>query len=342
MDITVWGAGAIGGITGGELTRAGHNVLLVDANAEHVAALKRDGLSVEDARGNWRVRVKAATPDEVRDPLGLVLLAVKAQATPLALEQIIPHLTDASVVVSVQNGLNEEPIAERIGARRTVGCLVTWGADWVAPGRIRYGGPGRLTLGELDGQVSSRVRDLAAMLSVVQPTQVTENIWGLLWAKTCYAALLFATALTDETVYDVAERSFPVQRMLVRLVAEAMAVADASGVRLEAFDEFDPAVYRAGASGDRAAIAEAMAATSQFYRRQTKVKTGVWRDLAVRKRKTEVDAQIGLVAAKGRRLGVATPLLDRLVAMIHDLEDRRRVMGWANLDELAALTPNDW
>jgi 2-dehydropantoate 2-reductase len=338
MHITVWGAGAIGGITGGALARAGHDVLLVDAYEDHVAALKRDGLTVEDARGNWHVPVKAATPAEVRGPLGLILLAVKAQATTDAIEQIVPHLTDASVVVSVQNGLNEELIAERIGAARTVGCLVNWAADWMAPGRIQFGGPGSFLVGELDGAMTPRVRDLAGLLSAVMPSGTTDNIWGCLWAKSCYAALLFATALTDETIYDVVERPFPTQRMLVRLVAEAMAVAEASGVRLVAFDEYNPILYRKGASGDAAAVGEAMAAVSRFYRRHTKVKTGIWRDLVVRKRKTEVDSQIGAVAARGRRLGVPTPLLDRVVTMIHELEDGRRGMSWANLDELVALT----
>lgn len=338
MSITVWGAGAIGGITGGALTRAGHDVLLVDVHEEHVAALQRDGLTVEDARGNWHVPVKAATPATVRGPLDLVLLAVKAQATSTALDQLVPHLTDASVVVSVQNGLNEEVIAERIGSTRTVGCLVNWAADWIGPGRILFGGPGSFVVGALDGRMTPRVRNLADLLSAVMPSGITDNIWGCLWAKTCYSALLFATALTDETIYDVVERPFPTQRMLVLLVAEAMAVADASDVRLVAFDEYDPDLYRKGAAGDRAAIEEAMAAVSRFYRMHTKVKSGIWRDLVVRKRKTEVDSQLGVVTAKARRLGIPTPLLDRAIAMIHDLEGGRREMGWPNLDELIALT----
>ncbi|RPI08540.1 MAG: 2-dehydropantoate 2-reductase [Zetaproteobacteria bacterium] len=338
MDITVWGAGAIGGITGGALTRAGHDVLLVDVHAEHVAAMNRDGLSVEDSRGDWHVPVKAAVPGHVRGPLGLVLLAVKAQATPAALESIVPRLTDASVVVSVQNGLNEEAIAARIGATRTVGCLVNWAADWIGPGRILFGGPGSFLVGELDGRLTARVKELADLLSAVMPSGTTENIWGCLWAKTCYAALLFATALTDETIYDVVERPFPTQQMLVRLVAEAMAVAEASGVRLVAFDEYDPELYRRGAAGDRAAVEEAMGAVSRFYRMHTKVKSGIWRDLVVRKRKTEVDSQLGAVIAKARGMGIGTPLLDRVVEMIHDLEDGRRTMGLVNLDELVALT----
>jgi 2-dehydropantoate 2-reductase len=335
--VTVWGAGAIGGITGAALARAGRDVLLVDVNTEHVAVMQRGGLHVEDARGDWHVLVRAATPGEIREPLEVVLLTVKAQATPDALVQIAPHLTDRSVVVSLQNGLNEEMIAERIGADRTVGCLVNWSADWIAPGRVQFGGAGSFLLGELDGAMTPRLADLADLLQAVMPTRTTGNIWGYLWAKTCYAALLFATALTDATIYEVVEGPYPIQRTLVRLVAESMAVAETVGVRLEAFDEYDPAVYRRGAAGDRSAVLEAMAATSRFYRGLTKVKSGIWRDLAVRRRKTEVEAQIGVVAAKGGRLGVPTPLTERLIAMIHDLEDGRRPMGRENLDELAAM-----
>jgi 2-dehydropantoate 2-reductase len=337
MQLTVWGAGAIGGITGGALTRAGWDVLLVDVHEEHVRAMAAEGLHVDDGDGGWHVFVRAATADQVRSPLGLVLLAVKAQATAAALEQIAPHLTEQSVVVSLQNGLNEEIIANRIGAERTIGCLVNWAADWIGPGRIQFGGRGSFMLGELNGAMTPRLKDLAGMLSVVMPVETTSNIWGYLWAKTCYGSLLFATALTNETVYDIVERSSHIQRMLVRLVAEAMTVAESAGVKLEGFDEYDPEWYRRGAAGDAAAMESAMGAVSRFYRAHTKVRTGIWRDLAVRKRKTEVDAHLGLVAEKGRALSVPTPLTNRLIIMIHELEDGRRSMGWENLEELVAL-----
>jgi 2-dehydropantoate 2-reductase len=337
MRVTIWGAGAIGGITGASLARAGHDVLLVDVNAEHVAAMRREGLRILDGRGDWHASVRAATPEEVRGPLGTILLAVKAQATATAVEQFGPHLAPEGIVVSLQNGLNPEHIAARVGAGRTLGCLVNWAGDWIAPGRIQFGGEGSFVLGELDGRLTPRLQAIGDLLSVAMPIRLTENIWGFLWAKTCYASLLFATALTDEAVYDVVERSAPIQGMLVRLVAEAMAVADASGVRLESFDEYDPALYRRGAAGDGASVQEAMAAISRFYRRHTKVKTGIWRDLVVRKRKSEVDSQLGVIVEKGKVLGVSTPLTARLIQMIHEREDGTRPMGWANLEELATL-----
>jgi 2-dehydropantoate 2-reductase len=337
MRIAVWGAGAIGGITGAALARAGQEVLLVDINEAHVAAMKQHGLHIEDPAGDWHTRVEAATPDEVRGPLGMVLLAVKGQATSGALDQIVPRLTDRSLIVSLQNGLNEEIIAARIGADRTIGCLVNWAADWIAPGRIQFGGHGSFLVGELDGVMTARVASLASLLSIAMPAKVTDNIWGYLWAKTCFGALLFATALTDEAIHEVVERSFDIQHMLVLLVAEGMAVARAAGVRLESFDEYEPSLYSEGARGDHAAIREAMAAVSRFYRAQTKVKSGIWRDLAIRKRRTEVEAQLGAITAKGESLGVPTPLTTRLVVMIHELEEGRRSMGWANLTELVGL-----
>jgi len=116
-----------------------------------------------------------------------------------------------------------------------------------------------------------------------------------------------------------------------------MAVADKAGVRIEPFDEFDPAWYRAALAGDTGARARAMTAIATHYRAHTKTKTGIWRDLAVRKRKTEVDGQLGMLVAKGESLGVAMPLTRRLIELIRDLEDGRRQMDWANLEPLAAL-----
>jgi 2-dehydropantoate 2-reductase len=260
---------------------------------------------------------------------------VKSQHTPVALDVIAPRLAPQGTVVSLQNGLNEELIAARVGAHRTVGCLVNWAADWQAPGRILHGGEGALVLGELDGRPSERVQRLAKLLDVVSPTRVSDNILGYTWAKHVYGALLVATALVDAHVWEVVERSPAVQQMLVALVVENMAVAERAGIRLLAFDEYDPADYHAAARGDAAARARAMASIAGHYRAATKTKTGIWRDLAVRRRKTEVGALLGATLAKARALGLAMPLTERLIALIEELETGRRQMAWANLDELA-------
>jgi 2-dehydropantoate 2-reductase len=339
MTVTVVGAGAIGGVTGASLARAGHDVLLVDQAADHVAAMQAGGLTIVTPDGAWTVQVRAVTPSALPPTLDLVLLAVKAQHTAAAVDAIAPRLSARGMVVSLQNGLNEPLIAARVGAERTLGCLVNWAADWVAPGRIQHGGVGTFAIGELDGELSPRVKELAELLAAVTPVQVTTNIAGYKWAKHVYGALLVATALVDAHVYDVVQRSPAVQRTLVALVGEGMAVAEAEGVRLEAFDEFDPAWYRAALAGDAEAVARGMAAISRFYRGHTKTKTGIWRDLVVRKRKTEVEAHLGATLERAGRHGLHTPLTRRLLQLIGEIEAGRRAMAWANLDDLgAALT----
>ncbi len=283
MKVTVYGAGAIGGTTGAALARAGHDVLLVDSHPPHVEAINAHGLTIERDGEAITTRVRAVLPAYLGHDLSLVLLAVKSHHTAEVLEQITPRLAPTGIIVSLQNGLSEELIAQAIGPERTVGCLVNWAADWIGPGRILHGGHGAFVLGELDGRLTPRVRELADLLSAFVETPVTDNIWGYKWGKLIYGALLFGTAIVDAHVYEVVEGSDDIQRVLVGLVGEGLAVADKAGVRVEPFDEFDPAWYRAALGGDDAARQRAMGAIAAHYRAHTKTKTGIWRDLAVRK-----------------------------------------------------------
>src|SRR5262245_2858427 len=181
MTSPVFGAGAIGGVTGAALARAGHDVLLVDRAEDHVAAMNAQGLTIESREGATTVPVRAITAAALGHGLALVLLAVKSQDTPSALEILAPRLAADGAIVSLQNGLNEELIAAKVGAARTVGCLVNWAADWVAPGRIQHGGTGTFAIGELDGELSPRVKELAELLGVVTPVEVRRNIPGCKW-----------------------------------------------------------------------------------------------------------------------------------------------------------------
>jgi len=144
MRIVVWGSGAIGGVVGAAMAAAGEDVLMVDVVPEHVEAMNDRGLLVTSATGEQRVAVRAALPAQVSGTLDLVFLAVKSQFTNDALDAILPQLAPTSAVVSLQNGVNEPHIANRIGAGRTIGCLVDFSSDYVAPGEIARGRAGNL------------------------------------------------------------------------------------------------------------------------------------------------------------------------------------------------------
>ena len=330
--ILIWGAGAIGGTLGAYWARAGHEVLLVDHAADHVAAMNRDGLSIEGPVEEFRQPVRAATPDEVEGTYRRVVLAVKAHHTEGATRQLLPHLAEDGFVLSAQNGLNEIAIARIAGERRVIGCFVNFGADYLAPGRILRGNRAAVVVGEIDGSVTRRAREMHALLKEFEPdAELTTDIWGYLWGKLGYGALLFATALTNESIADAlaSERHVPVFRALGE---EVMRVAAAKGVRPRGFNGFDPAAFQPGSAED--ALKASIGAMVAFNRGSAKSHSGIWRDLAIRKRRTEVDAQIGVIAAIGREVGVATPALEKLVALIHDIEDGRKPLAWSTLDEM--------
>src|SRR5260221_9592478 len=126
MRYAVFGSGAIGGTVGARLARGGHDVLLCDTDAEHVAAINRDGLSIEGPVEQFRVRLRAVTPEGLPSSLGIVLLAGKAHHTAEGMEGIKPRLAAGGFVVSLQNGLNEGLIAEAVGGGWVGGPFVNF------------------------------------------------------------------------------------------------------------------------------------------------------------------------------------------------------------------------
>jgi len=334
MDITVVGAGAIGGTMGAYLARAGHRVTFVDAVPEHVRAINERGLIIEGSTGSFTVRASAIVPDAMTGLLGMVFLAVKTMHTDIAAHQIAPHLAPDGAIVSMQNGFNEDRIATVVGRARTLGAFVNFGADYQEPGRIMFGGAGALYIGELDGAPSRRVEALVAVLQDFLPnTQATTNIWGYLWGKHAYGALLKATALVDAPIADVL--AVPAARpALANIAGEVLAVAAAEGVRTEGFDGFDPAPFAFGPQRDVRKIEASLDALVAFNRKSLKAKSGIWRDLAVRKRKTEVEAMVAGVRGHAERHGLSIPLVEALGRMIGEIETGTREMSWDNLRAL--------
>ena len=334
MRFLVWGAGAIGGTLGAYLARAGHEVTFVDTDVDHVTAIDAIGISITGRIAEFIQLVPAFTPEALTGKWDTIILATKAHHTEAATHALFPHLTDGGCVVSAQNGLNELAIARIVGEDRTVGSFVNFGADYIKPGVIHYGGRGAVVVGEIDGRVTPRVSTIhEALLPFDDRAIVTDNIWGYLWGKEAYGAMLFATALTNDSIADAL--AMPRYRALyVELAREILGVADARGITPEAFDGFDPSAFMPSASDDDAA--RSLDALVEHNRRSAKTHSGIWRDLAVRKRRTEVDAQLGIVVTLGRESGVPTPLTARLVDLIHDVENGHRDQSLETLDALAA------
>ena len=318
---------------GAHLARAGHDVTMVDTVEAHVAAIDSAGIRITGPISAFTARVPAFTPATLRGEWDTVILATKAHHTETAARALLPHLSAAGCVISAQNGLNELIIADIVGPERTVGAFVNFGADYLEPGVILHGSRAAVVVGEIDGRVTPRamaIRD--DWLDFDDRAIVTPNIWGYLWGKEAYGAMLFATALTNESIADAL--AMPAySHLYVALAREILAVAKARGVTPESFDGFDPSAYLPEAPAG--AAARSLDDLVAHNRRSAKTHSGIWRDLAVRKRRTEVDAQLGIVVTLGKETGVATPLATRLVELIHDIENGVRPLSLETLDVLA-------
>lgn len=336
MQNVIWGCGAIGGVVGAGMAAAGEDVLLVDIVPEHVQAMNEGGLVVKSAAGEQRVAVRAALPEQASGTFERVFLAVKTQFTDAALDAIEPHLGPESVVISLQNGVNEPHIAQRIGAHRTIGCLVDFSSDYHGPGLIVRGRTGNLFIGELDGSKTARIEEIRRLLAQAVPTHVCSNIMGYVWAKMCKGTLDANTALVDANALEIrADRQYHPVR--IQLAREAIQVAAADGVRVEPFSHFDPAPFL---DTSPAGTETAFAALDEIARGQakgnTKIRTGYWRDIVVRKRKTEIEHITGEIVRRGELHGVPTPLNRLQLQMFEEIESGRRPMRWENLDEMKA------
>src|SRR5712691_2119842 len=337
MKLLVWGAGAIGGTIGAHLARAGHDVTFVDRATDHVDAINKSGLRIEGPLTQFVSRTPACTPDELRGEFEHIVLAVKAQDTEGATRELTPHLGANGYVVSAQNGLNELVIKKIVGDARTMGCFVNFGADYLEPGVIQYAGRGAVVLGEIDGRTTPRIEELhRAFLDFDDRAIVTTNIWGYLWGKLAYGAQLFATALTNDSIADaLADPEY--RDVYVEVAREVMRVARARQITPEGFDGFDPRAFAPDA--DRAIADRSLDEMVAFNRRSAKTHSGIWRDIAVRTPRTETDAQLGSIVTLGAEAGVSTPLIARLIALMHEVEDRRRPQSHETLDLLKAALP---
>ncbi|HUB22390.1 MAG TPA: amidase family protein, partial [Streptosporangiaceae bacterium] len=303
------GCGAIGGTVAAGLVRDGHDVLVSDADPAVVAAINENGLRIEGPIENFAVAVPAVLPADLPERLDCpVLVACKSQHTAAAAASLAGRMHGDGFVVSMQNGMNADQLAAVVGAERVVEAFVNFGADVIAPGVVLRGSRETFVIGEVDGTISDRVRAVAADIADAKPT---EDIMGYLWGKEAYGAMLAAIAVSDASIADGLED--PAYTPM--LVAVAREVLDQAPVPPKGFDGFDPEDLEGS-----------LAPLVVFNRRSAKTHSGIYRDLMVRHRPTEVPAHLG---------GLKGPMLRRVVELIGEIEQGRRTCERSNLDLLA-------
>lgn len=315
--------------------RSGERVVFVDSAHDHVAAMRAEGLSITGPIAEFRVPATAICPEELDGQYRRILLCVKAQDTESATKVLAPHLAPDGYIVSVQNGLNESTIGAIVGIERTIGCFVNFGADYLSPGVIQYSGYGAVIVGEVTGAITDRLRVLHRLFAAFdERAKMSDNIFGYLWSKEAYGALLFATALTDESIADcLALERF--RQLFISLAREVLGVATSRNIKCETFDGFSPESFLPGSTDEQAA--SSLSELVEHNRRSVKTHSGIWRDLAIRKRRTEVDAQLGAIVREADGCGLKVPITARLIQLVHEVEAGSRQRGLSSLAALAEM-----
>ena len=331
--IAVLGAGAIGSSISADLTKAGHDVTVIDQWPQQVEALKATGLRIQMPDGEVQTPIRALHLCDLASAnleFDIVLLAVKSNDDRWLAEFIKPYLKADGVLVGTQNGMNDDTLASIVGRNRVVGCAMELSAEIFTPGLVKRNTTHKTTwfaVGELDGLYTPRVKEVAALLGHVGRCDVTNNIYGAKWTKLIANTMTmgpFGLLGLGNTDAANVPGMFEVS---VQLGRESAAVGAALGYRTEAIfglraDEF------AGSSDENL-----VTAMKTLLGHVSRGRTAPIHD-HIKGRRSEMEYISGVVSKKGRELGIATPFNDAVVEIDRAINRGEIKMDRSNFDLL--------
>jgi len=333
IRVAVVGAGAIGGIVAAFLARAGWDLEVVCKHRETVDRALSEGFHIFGVQGEHRIPLRGVK--EIHDlsgPKEVVFLATKANDATEAARVLLPFLKENSVVVSLQNGVCEDALAEILGRNQVIGCVVGWGASMHGPGELEITSGGEFVIGSLDSPSEGSVPRIKQMLDEVAPTRISGNIMGELYAKLIVNACINSLGVIAGKKLGELLAMKRTRQVFTAIMREAMAVAAAAGIKVE---------RGGGGKLDYYRFLEGDGVLSRMKRdflvrvigfKYRRIKSSSLQSLE-RGHKTEVDYLNGYIYAQGRQHGVPTPINDAVVRMIKEIESGQRKMTPENLKD---------
>jgi len=342
------GAGAIGGYVGGHLTRAGHDVTLIDPWPEHVERMRAHGLELSGVTEAERhvVKVNALHLTEVQQlsrkrPVDIAFVCVKSYDTEWATLLIRQYLAPDGFVVSLQNCINEERIAALIGWGRTTGCIASLiAAELYEAGRVKrtvpMGGERHTVfrVGEPHGRITPRVQEIAELLRCVDSAKATSNLWGERWSKLVVNAMRNGLSAATGLYGNQRDTAEGPRWLSIRLGSQAVRVGQALGYSLERMLGMEPEMLARAGEGHRDALAEITDILLEgVKKRADDQRPSMAQDIA-KGRRTETDFINGYVYARGAEIGVEAGLHGRMNELVKRVErglapaSAQHIAGW--------------
>ncbi len=353
--IGVLGAGGIGGTISACLAHAGYDITIIDQWPAHVDKIKRDGLSFIDLEKEFIVKVPALHLCEainMKEGFDAAFLSVKSYDTVWAAHFLSRFLKPDGFILPAQNGLNDETVAGVVGAQRTVGCVVVISAGCYEPGRVVRTDPVTMhsfTVGELDGKVTPRAREMVDALKKVGPSEVTSNIKGARWSKMVVNCMYNALAglLGPNTSGMTPEQQATRLRVSATLGGEVVRVALSQGIEVETPYEITPQEFvrtntlagiKVVTDKLEAAARQRGNAAEQLKRLGQPARPSLLQDV-IKGRRSEVEFLNGVIVKKGAECGVMTPLNAALTDLMRQVDSGALKPDPANLKRLEPFLP---
>ncbi|MGE0416583.1 MAG: ketopantoate reductase family protein [Acetobacteraceae bacterium] len=335
--IAIVGAGAVGGYVGAHLTAGGHDVTLIDPWPDHVEALKTNGFEIFGMTPQERmtVKVNAMHLTEVQNlakqkPIDIAFISVKSYDSVWATQLIAQYLSSSGCVVSMQNCINEERVASVVGWGRTLGCIVTGGVgvDLYQPGHIRRGYAKRADItsfyiGEPSGIITKRAEEIADIMSCVDASKATDNLWGERWTKLCVNGMRNGVSAATGMGGNARDGHDAVRRVCIALGGESVRVGQALGYKLGKVGALPFEMLAKASEGDRASYDEisrllveggAGQAERSDYQRPSMAQ-----DME-KGRRTEIEFMNGFIAEQARTVGMRAPTHEMLTRQVLRVE----------------------
>lgn len=332
MRIAIVGCGAMGTVLGAYLSKSGQDVQMVDNYQEHVQAMNANGAHIIGSV-DITVPVNAITTDQMEGIYDIIFLLTKQTANNEVLPQIVKHMSPESTICTLQNGVPEPYVAEYAGMERTIGGTVLWGATFIEPGVSELTqditeSDHLFEIGEIDGQIRERTKLVASVLNNMGPTKITESLmssrWGKLVNNACMSGMSAVCGCTFGEVLDNPKAL----ACLCYLGREVRQGCEAVDLKLPILlGEQSPKPLQLS---DQAEFETCKEMFLTMYEGLRPAKASMLQDLE-KSKLTEVDLINGFVCQTGKEKKVTTPFNDKVVEIVHKIEQKTLSLSMDNL-----------